>query len=116
MTEANTKELLRQAYNKGYSQGYRNGYNDAATDISQGITRAYAPDDTLSLPIQDLNLSTRALNCLIGAGCKYIRDVVNLNDHQILYMRRLGKVSGNEIAKALKDHNIENTAWTQYLF
>lgn len=105
----------KAAYNKGYSLGYQTGYADGRNDAIHGVDPAYVSDDILKLPIQDMDLSSRAFNCLVRAGYKYIGDVAALRDTQIRVMRNLGKVSANEIAQALRSYGILHTDWDLYL-
>lgn len=109
------KKVASSEYNKGYCAGYDEGYKDGAADGSKGITKAYAPYEVLNRPIESLNLSVRAQNCLRIANCKRIGDVVRLPDETISTMRQLGKISANEIAQAIKTLNIQHTAWDKYL-
>lgn len=108
------KVALRE-YDKGYSTGYQAGYQDGATDAANGSHKPKAPDEILNLPIEHLGLSTRAHNCMVAAHCKRIGDVARLTDEQIATMKRLGKISANEIAQALQAQGIKRTAWDSYL-
>lgn len=108
------KVALRE-YDKGYSAGYQAGYQDGAADVASGTPKPTAPDEVLNLPIEQLGLSTRAHNCMVAAHCKRIGDVARLTDEQIATMKRLGKISANEIAQALQAQGIKHTAWNSYL-
>ena len=91
------------------------GYKDGKTDEAAGVTKAYASDEVLNQPIESLNLSTRAYNCLRLINCKRVGDVVRLTDERISTMRQLGKMSANEIAQAIRALNIQWSAWDKYL-
>lgn len=108
------KVALRE-YNKGYSAGYQAGYLDGTTDAASGRTRPVASDEMLNLPIAQLGLSTRAHNCMVAAQCRRIGDVARLTEEQISTMKRLGRISANEIALALHAQGIKHTAWDNYL-
>ena len=109
------KKVASSEYNRGYSTGYEEGYRDGSKDGANGITNSYASHEILNQPIESLNLSVRALNCLKIADCKRVGDVVRLSDEKISTMRQLGKISANEIAQALKALNITHSAWEKYL-
>ena len=109
------RKLALREYNRGYSIGYQTGYQDGASDTTRGRSRPVASDEILNLPIEQLNLSTRAHNCMVAAQCKRIGDVARLSEEQIATMKSLGKVSANEIAQALKAQGVQNTAWDKYL-
>ena len=108
------KVALRE-YDKGYSAGYQAGYQDGTTDAACGRTRPVASDEILNLPIEQLGLSTRAYNCMVAAQCRRIGDVARLTEEQIATMKRLGRISANEIALALHAQGIKRTAWDNYL-
>ena len=109
------KKVAISEYNRGYSAGYKEGYKDGCIDGAKGITTDYASHEILNQPIESLNLSVRAQNCLKIADCKRIGDVVRLSDEKISTMRQLGKISANEIAQAIKALNIQHSAWDKYL-
>lgn len=108
------KVALRE-YDKGYSAGYQAGYQDGTTDAASGRTRPVASDEIQNLPIEQLGLSTRAYNCMVAAKCSRIGDVARLSEEQIATMKRLGRISANEIALALQAQGIKRTAWDNYL-
>ena len=83
--------------------------------MANGTPKPTAPNEVLNLPIEQLELSTRAHNCMVAAHCKRIGDVARLTDEQIATMKRLGKISANEIAQALQAQGIKHTAWDSYL-
>lgn len=105
------KALQTGEYYKGYIAGYRDGVK-AARD---GVCTEFLNDGVTWLPVLAMELSTRAYNCLIHAGCVYVLDVVMLSPKQIATMRNLGKVSAAEIAHWLDAHGICYSVWSQYL-
>lgn len=80
-----------------------------------GVAQPAGPDKILNQPIETLNLPTRANSCLIAMGCKRIADVVRVPGAKIATTPNLGKISANDIAKALKKLGIGITAWDEYL-
>lgn len=109
------RKLALREYNRGYSIGYQTGYQDGAADAASGKSKPVAPDEILNLPIEQLDLSTRAYNCMVAAQCKRIGDVARLSEEQIATMKSMGKVSANEIAQSLKAQGVQHTAWNKYL-
>lgn len=111
--------FLRKAtageHSKGFTAGYRAGYQDGQKDAALGVRREYGSEEILNQPIESLNLSVRANNCLIAADCKRVGDVVRISEEEIATMRHLGKVSANEVAQAIRRHGIEHSAWEKYL-
>lgn len=103
-----TKDIL---YYKGYTAGYRKGVRDT---LSGKITTV-PKKDIASLPLEVMNLSTRANNSLSRAGCFCIADVAALNEQTIAAMRNMGAKTAAEIARWLDRHQIHYTAWEKYL-
>lgn len=60
------------------------------------------PVDLLLKPIEELELSVRAHNCLINAGVKRILDLVNLNEDEALKIKNFGRKSLNEVKDSMK--------------
>lgn len=102
-------------YNKGYSKGYTDGYRHGRFDQENNIKHSYGPDDLLAQPVEYLNLSTRAQQCLFLHGCETVGDVVRLTEDVIRATRNLGRKSADEIARKLKATGIQGSAWDQFL-
>lgn len=109
------KDRATTEYNKGYSKGYRDGYRHGRTDAENNVAFSYGPEDLLSQPIQYLNLSTRAQQCMFGFGCKTVGDIVRLTEEQIMRTRNLGKKSADEIARKLNAAGAKGSPWDQFL-
>jgi len=60
------------------------------------------PVDLLLKPIDELELSVRAHNCLINAGIKRIIDLVNLSEEEGLKIKNFGRKSLNEVKESMK--------------
>lgn len=58
--------------------------------------------DLLLKPIEELELSVRAHNCLINAGVRRIFDLVNLNEDEALKIKNFGRKSLNEVKDSMK--------------
>jgi DNA-directed RNA polymerase alpha subunit len=71
------------------------------------------------MPIQDLDLSVRANNCLESAKIQNVRDLVKKTDADLLKVRSFGKTSLREVKRKLADlglslgMDIENLAAQQ---
>jgi len=57
----------------------------------------------LNLPIQSLDLSVRANNCLESAKIQTVRDLVKKSDSELLKVRSFGKTSLREVKRKLAD-------------
>lgn len=60
------------------------------------------PVDLLLKPIDELELSVRAHNCLINAGIKRIIDLVNLSEDDGLKIKNFGRKSLQEVKESMK--------------
>lgn len=58
--------------------------------------------DLLLKPIEELELSVRAHNCLINAGIKRIIDLVNLSEDEALKIKNFGRKSLSEVKESMK--------------
>ncbi len=60
------------------------------------------PVELLLKPIDELELSVRAHNCLKNAGIKRILDLVNLSDEDSLKIKNFGRKSLNEVKDSMR--------------
>lgn len=97
-------------YRKGYIAGYRDGLRAAEEGKAPQIDRGVA-----ALPVQAMDISSRAKNCLLHAGCLHVADVILLDEQRIATMRNLGQKTASEIGHWLEKHKIYYTAWSRYL-
>lgn len=105
----------KEYYEQGYCIGYAEGYQKGFTDGKEGREQAFKSNPALSLIIENLHLSTRAMGCLQRLGCVNIGDVVDKDKERIIRVRGMGKATLNEIAQALCQKNITGTVWDQFL-
>ena len=67
---------------------------------SQGPTKGL-PVELFLKPIDELEFSVRAHNCLISAGIKRVIDLVNLTDEDLLKIKNFGRKSLREVKEIL---------------
>lgn len=60
------------------------------------------PVDLLLKPIDELELSVRAQNCLLNHGIKRVIDLVNLSEDEALKIKNFGRKSLGEVKESLK--------------
>lgn len=60
------------------------------------------PVELLLKPIEELELSVRAHNCLVNAGVKRIVDLVDLTEDEILNIKNFGRKSLGEVKDSMK--------------
>ncbi|QIV96597.1 DNA-directed RNA polymerase subunit alpha [Allofrancisella inopinata] len=63
-------------------------------------------DPILLKPIDDLELTVRSSNCLRAENIKYLGDLVQYSESQLMKIPNLGKKSLNEIKQILIDNNL----------
>lgn len=64
------------------------------------------PADLLLKPIDVLEFSVRAHNCLINAGIKRIIDLVNLSEDEVLKIKNFGRKSYDEVKEGMKSFSL----------
>lgn len=64
------------------------------------------PVELLLKPIDELELSVRAHNCLINADIKRVIDLVNVPEDEALRIKNFGRKSLNEVRESMKAANI----------
>lgn len=64
------------------------------------------PVDLFLKPIDELEFSVRAHNCLIGAGIKRVIDLVNLTEDDVLKLKNFGRKSLREVKEILAAFNL----------
>lgn len=77
---------------------------DTVVDKAQSL-----PIDTLKLllkPIEDLELSVRAQNCLKQHGVKRVLDLVNMPEDEVLRIKNFGRKSLNEVREAIEGYDL----------
>lgn len=65
------------------------------------------PVDLFLRPIDELEFSVRAHNCLIGAGVKRVIDLVNLTDEDVLKIKNFGRKSLREVKEILSAFGLQ---------
>lgn len=102
-------------FDQGYRTGYLDGYRTGVEDEKANRTNSYKNRPELNLTIENLELSTRAFQCLRRMQCDRIGDVAEQTAEDITRTRNMGKVTMDEIARALNRLNITGTAWDQFI-
>lgn len=77
-----------------------------ATQEAQDIRYKGIPVELLLKPINALEFSVRAHNCLINAGIKQIIDLVNLTEDEVLKIKNFGRKSYDEVKEGMKSFGL----------
>jgi len=101
-------KILRKHLNP-FVQYYELGSETASEEALAGLRQANQPlidpevQQKLNMPIQELDLSVRANNCLESAKIQTVRDLVRKTDADLLKVRSFGKTSLREVKRKLAD-------------
>ncbi len=60
------------------------------------------------MTIREMDISARAKSCLMGAGYKYVYEIEDMSDEDLLNIRNLNEKCLEEIKEALKDYSFED--------
>src|SRR5207237_9013728 len=75
---------------------------------ADGEERREAPlNENLYRPVDDLELSVRSANCLQNADIKYIGELVQRTEQEMLKTKNFGHKSLNQIKEILKEMGLE---------
>ena len=65
--------------------------------------RAAISDDVYNMPVEQMNLSVRAINCLRRSGINTVGELISTDISELLSLRNFGQKSKNEIDDRLKE-------------
>ena len=101
-------KILRKHLNP-FVQYFELGTDMATEEATAGLREAARPmvdpalEEKLNMPVQDLDLSVRANNCLESAKIGTVRDLVERPESDLLKVRSFGKTSLREVKRRLAD-------------
>lgn len=96
-------------------KAYITGYQDGVADAYNGTVLKHSANHLMHMPIAAMELTTRARNCLLRAGCKSVADVIALDEHSVQTMRNLGSQTAAEVARWLMEHGCISETWCHFL-
>jgi DNA-directed RNA polymerase subunit alpha len=64
--------------------------------------RASIPQDLFNMPVEQLDLSVRAMNCLRRSGISTVGELVSTGEKELLGLRNFGQKSRQEVQDRLK--------------
>ncbi len=99
-------KILRKHVNP-FVQYFEMGEDTVAGEVAEELTEEKAIDEELArkleMPIQELELSVRASNCLESVKVETVGQLVKMTDADLLKIRSFGKTSLREIKRKLAD-------------
>ncbi len=70
-------------------------------DEERRALRAAIPEDKYNMPVEELNLSVRAMNCLRRAGITTVGELISRGEKELLALRNFGQKSIQELEERL---------------
>ena len=98
-------KILRKHINP-FVQYFEIGEETVAGEVPEEAPEEQVDEELeakLNTPIQELELSVRASNCLESAKIETVRELVKMNEAELLKIRSFGKTSLREIKRKLAD-------------
>jgi DNA-directed RNA polymerase subunit alpha len=99
-------KILRKHINP-FVQYFEVGEETVAAEITEKVLEEEAIDEELAeklkIPVQELELSVRASNCLESAKVETVGQLAKMTDADLLKIRSFGKTSLREIRRKLAD-------------
>jgi DNA-directed RNA polymerase subunit alpha len=78
------------------------GYTTMSEEEEGEEGRLAVPDELFSMPVEQLNLSVRTLNCLRRGGIATVGELISKDEKDLLNLRNFGQKSKNEIDERLE--------------
>ena len=79
---------------------------DAIPIVEEETDEIIGSEDILFTKIDELDFSARSLNCLEKANIKYLGDLIQLNEEDLLNLENFGKRSLNEVRDVISSYNL----------
>ncbi len=97
------REMIRLESECGYQDGFNRGIEERWEDVNEETGEMNVPKSLLvwleRMPIEDLHLPIRILNCLYRNKVLTVLDLVQLQDKDLLAMNSIGKAALEDIRK-----------------
>ncbi len=77
-------------------------YSEGSAEEQKGALKTAIPSDIYNMPIEQLDLSVRALNCLKRGDINTVGELVSMNEEEVASLRNFGQKSRREVEEKLK--------------
>jgi len=84
-------------------------------EVKEKPFRVSIPDEQYNMPVEQLDLSVRTMNCLRRAGIATVGEVITKGEKELLSLRNFGRKSKQEIEERLKAIGLSLTPQTEEL-
>lgn len=83
-----------------------NAYKEYFDELNKIILKGHVIGINGNLPVDDLDLSVRAFNCIKAAKIETLYELAGMTEYELLRFRNFGKKSIEEIRELLKEHGL----------
>lgn len=88
-------------------QNYLKFFADLKISAGPSLSREIMePMTVVDMPIEELGLSVRSLNCLRRAGVRIVNDLIQLSHEDVMKLKNFGQKSLDEIQEKLAQYNL----------
>lgn len=102
------RELIRLESECGFQDGFNRGIEERWEDVDEKTGEMNVPKDLLkwlqSVPIEDLHLPERIINCLHRNKVVTVAELVQLQDKDLLAMNSIGKAAVKDIRQKQSEY------------
>ncbi|MFC1918699.1 DNA-directed RNA polymerase subunit alpha [Chloroflexota bacterium] len=70
--------------------------------VEEAVSRLDIPEDQYNMPVEQLNLSVRTMNCLRRAGIAVVGELVSRGEKELMGLRNFGRKSLDEIKERIE--------------
>jgi DNA-directed RNA polymerase subunit alpha len=78
-------------------------------EVEKKAIRLSIPDEKYNMPVEQLNLSVRTMNCLRRANITTVGEIISKGEKELLALRNFGKKSKEELEERLKELGLSLT-------
>lgn len=78
-------------------------------EVEKRIIRSSIPDEKYNMPVEELNLSVRTMNCLRHGGIATVGEIISRGEKELLSLRNFGQKSKHEIEDRLQELGLSFT-------
>ena len=72
-------------------------------EAEKQLVRASIPDEKYNMPVEQLELSVRTMNCLRRGGISTVGEIISKGEKELLALRNFGQKSMQELEERLKE-------------
>jgi len=81
----------------------------AEIEVEKKALRLSIPDEKYNMPVEQLNLSVRTMNCLRHANISTVGEIISKGEKELMALRNFGQKSKQEIDERLKELGLSLT-------